>query len=97
METSHDVAATILAQLGGNHFCAMVGARSILFSADTLRFRIMRNVHGITCVDVRLDPSDTYTMTFYGRGYRVVATRDDVYAEDLRRIFEDQTGLRTSL
>lgn len=98
------VANTVLAQLGGNRFLAMTGARDLMGS-DTersLQFKLPRGVQkGINAVRVVLDPSDTYTVTFYkiGRGYDVstVAEVGSVFADSLRETFEHHTGLLTSL
>ena len=47
-----------------------------------------------------LTPQDTYAVLFVKcRGIKntVIAERDDAYAEDLRRVFTEVTGLDTSL
>ena len=43
---------------------------------------------------------DTYSLEFgkiHGMNYRVIETLSGVYAEDLKRIFEAETGLYLSL
>lgn len=97
--------ATILAQLGGNRFIAMTGARMFTGSEENntprLTFRLPRKaLSGINCVTVRLDPNDTYTVIFLsitGLKVREVAEVDGVYWDQLRRVFTDRTGLETSL
>lgn len=47
------------------------------------------------CVEVRLDPDDTYTVTFYnlaGGEKKKVKELDDIYADQLVEVFEAQTG-----
>lgn len=94
------VANTILQQLGGNKFKAMTGASGFIGSANSLSFKIGRNREGINSVTVKLEDSDTYTVEFcklrkYER--RIMATFTSVYAEDLRKLFTNETGLETSL
>ena len=51
-------------------------------------------------VKITLKPSDTYEVEFgrtHGFDYKVVKTVDDVYADNLRSVFTDVTGLYTSL
>lgn len=99
-----DVAKTILAQLGGPRFMAMTGAKNMLGSETdgTLQFRLPARLakDGITAVRVKLEPTDTYTVTFFKvRGAKVatVAEVENVYCDTLRAVFEDKTGLVTSL
>jgi hypothetical protein len=96
------IADTFLAQLGGNRFIAMTGAKMLTFGEKgELTFRIGSGAtQGINCVKITLDADDTYTMTFYKiRGLKVTVVKeiDMVYAEDLRRVFTVTTGFRTSL
>jgi hypothetical protein len=100
--TTMEVAKTILEQLGGNRFVAMTGAKYLLGGENELQFQIGSGAaKGINAVRITLDATDTYTMRFYkiGRGARVseIAAPSGVYAEDLRRVFEQHTGLLTSL
>ena len=97
------VANAILLHLGDGKFVAMTGARDIVGSADALTFKLpVRSAkQGIDAVRVRLDPSDTYTMTFYatGRGGKGAVVREvsGVYADSLRTLFTGVTGLYTGL
>jgi hypothetical protein len=100
------VAKTILEQLGGNKFAVMTGAKGFYAGSSELQFSLPGNPgfvkDGINKVVISLDPSDTYTVTFYrvakkGLGAKVKASFSDVYCDALRGIFERTTGLRTSL
>jgi hypothetical protein len=99
------IAETILAQLGGNRFVAMTGARS--FSSGIMRdkqpglsFRLSRCKDGIQSCIITLAPDDLYDIEF-GRmvkhDYKVVKSHEGVYVENLRRLFTEATGLETSL
>ena len=97
------VAETILQQLGGHRFRAMTGAHSFTSDRDTLVFKIPRAKSGIKAVRITLDPSDTYTVTFFKQArapsfkVTVVKEIDGVYADQLRDVFTEATGLYTSL
>lgn len=101
---STQVAETILSQLGGRRFIAMTGAKSFAGGPDQLTFRLPSTLtrDHIKAVKIQLDPSDTYTVTFYAGAkfpecIRTVATVSDVYCDRLCDVFESATGLRVSL
>ena len=94
------VAETILAQLGGNRFVTMTGARNFVGSSNKLQFKIPKNQSSANFVTIELTPDDLYTVTFAKyRGLKVTTLKefDGVYADQLRSIFERYTGLYTSL
>ena len=99
----HSVADTILEQLGGHGFCAMVGAKQFVTSQNSLAFGFGRNRSRSGRVDIRLDAgTDTYTVLFYHlhrRTRRLVVDEsfDMVYADNLVRLFESFTGMATHL
>lgn len=102
--TDMAVANTILEQLGGNRFRVMTGAKNFMGDASSLTFRLPSTPHfvkqGINCVKVTLTPADTYTVEFMKiRGMKLaqVAEHSDVYAEDLRNLISETTGLALSL
>lgn len=103
-KTDMTIANTILEQLGGNKFRAMTGAKDFIGTEDALRFRLPRGAKGgINKVEVKLDPSDTYTVTFYKAGrapaFRldVVKALEGVYCDQLQAVFTEATGLFTRL
>lgn len=114
MLTNKEVAQTILAQLGGKRFVTMTGASLLAELDQGLGFRLPSRFakDGINSVEIHLNPSDTYTVTFKKIGPRpslkrmlagaeqtvtVVATISNVYCDMLQRIFTAHTGLDTHL
>lgn len=98
------IAQTILAQLGGNRFIAMTGAKDFVGGDNALRFRLPARFakDGITHVAVTLDGSDTYTvkaMKWQARKLEMATVSEvsDVYADSLPRVFTSMTGLDTRL
>ena len=105
------VAKTILAQLGGRRFLAMTGAKNLTSSETTLTFALPRGVRRregapviLTHVSIELTKDDTYKMSFLdcrmlrsGLKREVLEVHDGIYAEDLRRLFTETTGLDTHL
>jgi len=98
-----EVAKTILAQLGGNKFIAMTGAKNLLYDTNLLGFSIPRNMSKANRVTIYYNPgTDLYTMTFRkiargGLDRTDVANFEDVYADQLRGLFTQVTGMETSL
>ena len=108
MEMEIMTAETILAQLGGDKFRAMTGAKDFVYDKDSLSFALPRAKSGINKIKVALADNDTYTLTAYKvarptarNGWRfdckTVAEHVDVYADSLRSFFTSATGLDTSL
>ena len=100
------VAKTILAQLGGNRFVRMTGARHLSAHSNDLSFRLPSGGFtrsGINFVRITLTPMDVYKVAFFklGRAPRrdvtLISEHDDIYAEDLQKLFTRETGLQTSL
>ena len=98
------VANTILDQLGGRRFALMTGAHSFSGDADRLTFKLPRGARRcINAVMIRLDPTDTYTVTFYNSaralrgGNIVVETVSDVYCDNLASVVSTVTGLAVTL
>jgi len=96
------VAHTILAQLGGQGLLiAMLGAHSFSAENDRLRFKIKgRAAQGIKCINIVLEPSDTYRVEFWSiRGVSVkkVAELTGVCCDQLVPCIERTTTLRVRL
>jgi hypothetical protein len=81
----------------------MLGAKNLMGDDNSLTFQIGRNAQGVTHIKVTLDPDDTYTMQFLriGRAPRfekkMLSEASNIYAEDLRRLIEQKTGMYTKL
>ena len=103
MATDINIAATILAQLGGNHFTVMTGAKNYIAHPDGLSFRIPGSgfaKDGINYIKITLNGMDLYDVTFSrvrGRTVKTLHTETGIYADMLREVFRLHTGLRTSL
>lgn len=97
----NQIAATIYAQLGGRKFAAMVGANGLCYGERSLTVQLGSNPKRIKALVVKLDDNDTYTMEFW-KQHRFpkmpeANTVSGVYFDQLVPIFEDRTGLLTSL
>jgi hypothetical protein len=96
---SQAITQTIFAQLGGNRFAAMTGAKNFVRVDNGLQFDIPR-ANGIRRLRVELKGNDLYDLTFYkmlGGNVSPVAELQDVYADSLQANFTEQTGLATRL
>lgn len=98
----NSVASTILEQLGGSKFSTMTGAKNFVSDGNSLRFKLPANFarRGINLVRITLDPSDTYTLEFMklrGTSVQRVSERSGVHADQLRKVFVNETGLDVSL
>lgn len=96
-----NTAESILNQLGGNRFVAMTGARNFVGDTAALMFALPARFakDGINKVKVEL-VADTYTVTFWklrGMKANVIASRELVYADQLRDVFTAVTGLSVAL
>lgn len=103
-----DIANTILSQLGGNRFIAMTGVKRHLLLAikNGLQVKLPTRFaqKGINCVQIILDPSDTYTMKFiklkkikFDYSSEVISEVNGVYWDQLQAVFTEETGLNTHL
>lgn len=96
------VAETTLQQIGNyGKLKAMIGASNFSFDGSgalTFSFKLCSKAN---VVRIELHWTDTYKVIFskgaVWKGLQEVETIEDVYAEDLRKVFEDFTGLRLSL
>lgn len=98
------VAQTILAQLGGNRFIAMTGAKNFTHADDgrgRLAFKLPRKAKdGINYISITLNDRDLYDVTFCsmtGLNVREVSELPNLYADQLRAGFTGVTGLDTNL
>lgn len=96
-QTDLTVAETILNQLGGTGRLAMMcGCKDFAGDTSSVQFKVGKNTKKVTACRVVLDPTDTYTVEFYvGRGLNIRKTSESslIYADQLRPLFEEQTGM----
>lgn len=105
-----EITETILQQLGGGRFCAMVGAKNLGFlrTEEGVAFvcKFMRNKSGMTNLKVIYDyGKDLYNMIFYSVRFSTKTFEttikekrfDSIFCDQLTEIFENFTGLYTSL
>jgi len=100
------IADTIIAQLGGNQFRAMTGAKDFTFGErGELTFGLPARFakDGINKVRVTLTADDDYTVEFFRINMRAkemvktIATEEGVYCDTLRSTFTRVTGLDCTL
>ncbi|MEM8183787.1 hypothetical protein Q4R69_18865 [Morganella morganii subsp. sibonii] len=97
-----EIATTILSQMGGNRFIAMTGAKYLCSITNGLQFKLPARfaANGINCIQVVLDPSDTYTMKFLkirGMDCKIISEIQGLFFDQLQEVFTEKTGLNTSL
>lgn len=96
------VANTILAQLGSRRFIGMTGARDFVAHEFGLSFSVSgrSTKNGINRIRIILMPDDTYEMQFIKYSNMLenrVDTVTGVYCDMLEDVFENKTGMYTSL
>ena len=104
-EGYHGEAEEILRQLGGHRFIAMTGAKTFVKwntpeGLPQMSFRIPRAKDGINSVVIRLNGLDLYDIDFgriHGGDYKIKKQFKGIYNDQLAEIFEQTTGLYTSL
>lgn len=95
---TNTVAQTILSQIGGNRALAMMGAKDLVSSENSLRFKLGRGAKdGIQYLTIRLGASDTYTIEatkFNARSLKItkIAEQSDVFCDRLPGVIERMTG-----
>jgi len=96
------VSATIYNQLGGRLFGVMTGAKNLVSTDNSLRFSLPGSItkNRLNKIVITLNGRDLYDITTYkiwGTKVTELETIEDVYAEQLRNVFSDMTGLAVSL
>lgn len=102
-ERRMEIANIILQQLGGPaRLKMMCGAKDFIAVENGVQFRIGRNAKNVNKVRIVLNGSDLYDVEFgnlrVGKNvvYKIIDSSNDVYAEDLVRVFEAASGLYLS-
>ena len=109
---AQEESAEILRQLGGNKFQVMTGAKNFGYSVDkngntNLQFKIGRNCKNVNQVSITVNGLDLYDLEFLNVRLvtkpevelkkKIISAHQNIFCEDLRNIFENSTGLCTSL
>ena len=92
--------ATIIRDQLGGACLALLGAKDLFATkkGQALQFKIGKGPKGVNLIEIELDPSDTYTVTFsriWGLKVTEKGKFSDVYADMLLDLIEDNTGLYT--
>lgn len=96
------VAKTILQQFGGNKALTMLGGQAMILpggKALGIKWPNKKRSKG-NYVEIELQSDDTYDMTFYNlsmKAKKKVKEYKGIYADQLRDIFEQQTGWKLRL
>lgn len=99
------IAATIFQQLGGKKFAVMTGAKHYGAKLEengstSLSFKIGRNSKSVNYVKISLNDKDLYDISFMAISKvkrTLKASFKDLYCDQLVPIFEQETGMHTSL
>lgn len=96
------IAQTILDQLGGRKFMAMTGVKQFLGDTDSITFGWPSTAtkNKANKCRITLNSLDLYDLEFFrirGGDCKEVGSDQNVYAEDLQRVFTAATGLQTHL
>tara|TARA_R110000824_G_scaffold394746_1_gene594807 strand:+ start:133 stop:450 length:318 start_codon:yes stop_codon:yes gene_type:complete len=98
---NHQIATTILQQLGGRRFLVMTGANRLEAGNKCLLMRLRRNKTNSNRLKIQLNSLDTYDMRFSkvtSKGEtKSIREYNDVYADMLQQLFTAHTGMYTSL
>jgi len=77
----------------------MLGTKLVVTGDDSIQFSYKGSHKANKCL-ITLTERDDYTVEFWkirGADFKNVQTIEGVYAEDLKSVFESETGLRLSL
>ncbi|MCD6056307.1 MAG: hypothetical protein K0R12_1269 [Gammaproteobacteria bacterium] len=100
---SNEIAKTILAQMGGNKFLAMVPIKIILAKPNGVIFHLKGVFNKVSVIDVTLNSMDLYDVKYFGSFNRktldrkLITQSDGIYFDMLQSDFTSTTGLSTYL
>ena len=105
-----EVAKEILNQLGGQKFIAMTGSKNFVGGNNSLSMHLTRNKLNAKYLKIEQNSLDLYDLTFSTckkvldpvlgikvDAYVEIKVINNIYCDQLRSIFENETGLYTSL
>ncbi len=96
-DEAKQIAETTANQLGGyRKLHIMIGARNFAFDKDgSLSFKVLAG-RKIKYIKIILNPMDYYNVQFFTAKLNMTE-RENVPAENLKAVIENETGLRLSL
>jgi hypothetical protein len=94
---SRVVAVIILQQLGGKRFITMTRSKNFIAIGNRLGGLFFQIGFCKGYMSIILDYDDTYKVEFKTLRGRLLKKYSGVYCENLRGIFQEETGLLTSL
>lgn len=103
MTRNQEIANTILAQLGGGRFLMITGSKQPVAVPNGLRVRLAKNKTRANLLTITLTADDLYDVEFkyFAVGAKitdvVVAKHEGIFCDQLQDIFEEVTGLYTTL
>lgn len=104
LERAKEVGNGIINQIGANQFFAMTGTKIKYLIPNKglggVMFQLTKNKLKAKWLEIILEQNDTYTVRFITekKGETVILKElEYIYCDQLRGLFEDVTGLRTSL
>ena len=110
--TNKEIATTILEQLGGRKFVVMTGSSQFIAFDNGLTMKLTKNISKANRMTVTLNEMDLYDIkfekvvaprmnkkdyTFSTGSTKMIAEFKDVYADQLRDIFTETTGMYCTL
>lgn len=94
--TNLEIAKIIMEQLGGNKFVVMCGVKDVRAVSNGVGFKIMKNNLKCNYIEIKLNGNDLYDIKYYsirGTNVNVKHELNDVYAEDMISLMEEDLGL----
>lgn len=92
-----NVANTILQQMGGGGIAMFIGATQFLGGENSLTIRWKaKSKNGANCIKIELTPMDVYRVTFiriWGGSVKEISKHEEVYCDELKKLFETETAL----
>ena len=99
------IAKTILEQIGGRRFAAMMGSKDFIDMGNGLRMSLARNKTSANRLDIIYDAgADLYNMRFYRKTFskktfesktKDIETHEGIYCDMLEEMFMMVTGIYT--
>lgn len=103
MTRNQEIANEILRQLGGAMFMRITGSKEPVAVPNGLRLRLARNSTRANILTITLTPQDLYDIEFkyFAIGAKitdeVIVKHEGIFCDQLQDIFEEVTGLYTTL